>query len=183
MRWLLWALLGVACSREPVTVATTGDLAEENAALKERISQLENELATAKQTVADRESTIRALESQAALQAAVSGLVTPSQVAAVPSETASETEPSTNLDTSSRITDPTIRDFCEKKWPTDFGMQEYCMKEQAKAAETLRRGNIYDIPGPIFDGVRQRCDDKWKTDYGMRVYCEKQEAEAYKRIR
>jgi len=61
-------------------------------------------------------------------------------------------------------------------------MIEYCEKQQQQAKDNLDRGNVYDVPGPVFGTIREQCRQKWIANFEMREYCEKEQASAYKRI-
>ena len=76
-----------------------------------------------------------------------------------------------------------IRGHCEAKWPTDYRMQAYCIKQQKKAVAKLQRGRPSDIPGDVFSSVRQKCATKWTGDYRMMEYCERKQYEAYRELR
>ena len=81
-----------------------------------------------------------------------------------------------------------IRAKCKNEWPTDYGMQKYCIDKQM---ESVKQFNSYQDRWPEGSEERNiliRCFGKWagddgsKADYSMTVYCFDQQLEAYQSL-
>jgi hypothetical protein len=86
------------------------------------------------------------------------------------------------------------KEFCSKKWPNDYSMQEYCIEKQRKATvEILKLLASYGIteqntggtlklnPPPAGDKYRTLfidCLSKWETDKVMLLFCFEKQVEA-----
>jgi hypothetical protein len=75
-----------------------------------------------------------------------------------------------------------IRRHCEREWPENYNMRNYCTKQQRRALSTLKQGRPQDIPEEVFAEVRSKCAAEWPEDYGMRQYCEKQQFDSYREL-
>jgi hypothetical protein len=75
-----------------------------------------------------------------------------------------------------------IRRHCEREWPNDYNMRNYCIKQQREALTILKQGRPHDIPEEIFAGIRNKCSAEWPEDYSMRQYCEKQQLDSYREL-
>jgi hypothetical protein len=76
-----------------------------------------------------------------------------------------------------------IRAFAEKKWPNDYEMQEYTIKEQTDAYNWLvANGSYAGVPQDVYDQIKSDAIDKWSDDYEMQEYEIKQQADAYVRL-
>jgi TIR domain len=75
-----------------------------------------------------------------------------------------------------------IKRHCQREWPSDYSMRNYCVKQQRDALAILKRGCPPDIPADVFVNVRARCADEWPDDYSMRAYSEKQQFVAYREL-
>jgi ankyrin repeat protein len=76
-----------------------------------------------------------------------------------------------------------IKAYAEKKWPNDYDMQEYTIKEQTDAYNWLAANGSYaGVPQDIFNQIKSDAIDKWSDDYEMQEYEIKQQADAYVRL-
>jgi hypothetical protein len=75
-----------------------------------------------------------------------------------------------------------IRRRCERDWPNDYNMRDYCIQQQHEALAILMQGRPEDIPHEVFSGIRSKCAAEWPEDYNMRQYCEKQQLNAYRKL-
>ena len=75
-----------------------------------------------------------------------------------------------------------LKRHCQRQWPADYNMRNYCVKEQRDALATLKRGRPPDIPADVFAQVRAKCAEEWPDDYSMRVYSEQQQFDAYREL-
>lgn len=75
-----------------------------------------------------------------------------------------------------------IKRHCQREWPTDYSMRNYCVKQQRDALAILKRGCPPDIPADVFAEVRARCAEEWPDDYSMRAYSEQQQLDAYREL-
>ncbi len=75
-----------------------------------------------------------------------------------------------------------IRRHCERQWPDDYSMRNYCTNQQREALAILKQGRPDDIPEEVFARVRSKCAAEWPEDYGMRQYCEKQQFDSYREL-
>ncbi len=75
-----------------------------------------------------------------------------------------------------------IRRHCEREWPNDYNMRNYCTKQQRQALAILKEGRPHDIPEEVFVGIRSKCAVEWPEDYNMRQYCEKQQFDSYREL-
>jgi hypothetical protein len=76
-----------------------------------------------------------------------------------------------------------IRRKCVGEWPTDYVMQEHCLRQQLEAVRKVQEP--LDIPGAaasVPQQIRSKCATDWPQDFQMRAHCEKQQAEAYRRL-
>jgi hypothetical protein len=78
--------------------------------------------------------------------------------------------------------DQVIKRHCERGWPNDYSMRNYCIKQQREALATLKRGCPSDIPTDVFASVRENCAQEWPDDYSMRLYCEEQQFGAFREL-
>jgi hypothetical protein len=74
-----------------------------------------------------------------------------------------------------------VKDMCERQWPGDYQMQEYCIRKQGEAYYILQ-STPQDVSFSIFEGIRAGCKREWGGDYQMREYCERKQVEAYRAI-
>jgi hypothetical protein len=84
-------------------------------------------------------------------------------------------------------TDPTlseIRSNCASEWQGDYSMQEYCIKRQLEALQSIKP--ILDNPSPIEREIFGKCADEWRKtigfDYQMIKYCFDKQLNAYRRL-
>ena len=76
-----------------------------------------------------------------------------------------------------------IRDYAEKKWPTDYEMQEYEIKQQTEAYNWLAENPSYSgVPQDVYDQIKSDAATKWGIEYDMQEYEIKQQADAYLRL-
>jgi ankyrin repeat protein len=76
-----------------------------------------------------------------------------------------------------------IKAYAEKKWPADFEMQEYTIKEQTDAYNWLVANASYvGVPQDVFNQIKSDAIEKWSDDYEMQEYEIKQQADAYVRL-
>lgn len=69
---------------------------------------------------------------------------------------------------------------CEKDWPDDFRMQDYCQTKQRESYSALQTRKM---SSPDERTVRTKCATDWPDDYAMRNYCEEEQLKALARIR
>jgi len=90
--------------------------------------------------------------------------------------------PNTSQSAASDISS-SIRAFAETKWPNDYEMQEYTIKEQTDAYNWLAANGSYaGVPQDVFSQIKSDAIDKWSDDYEMQEYEIKQQADAYVRL-
>lgn len=75
-----------------------------------------------------------------------------------------------------------IKKHCENEWPDDFNMRAYCIDEQTRALNLLKKGKPKDIPENIFLQVREKCAAEWPGDFNMQKYCEDEQLSAYRKL-
>jgi hypothetical protein len=75
-----------------------------------------------------------------------------------------------------------IRRHCERAWPDDYNMRNFCTKQQREALAILKRGRPHDIPEEVFASIRSKCAVDWPEDYNMRQYCENQQFDSYREL-
>lgn len=66
---------------------------------------------------------------------------------------------------------------CQRSWPDDFTMQEYCISTQEEAAATLAKRD-FDLPEASRKTVIATCYSKWLDDPKMVLYCLETQEEA-----
>jgi len=66
----------------------------------------------------------------------------------------------------------TIATKCQREWPADQRMYQYCVQKQNDAVSALKQGRPFGVDERQWNGARVRCAGKWPDDYVMRVYCE-----------
>ena len=71
---------------------------------------------------------------------------------------------------------------CQEEWPTDYSMQEHCMKNQTESSQTLAEGSPAGIDPAAFRVIRGKCAEEWPRDFQMRAHCEKQQYEGYREL-
>ena len=76
-----------------------------------------------------------------------------------------------------------IKEHCEKKWPTDFQMQAYCVKQQSEAVQNLAKGKPSDISKSRWNQIFSECWSKWTNDFQMMNYCTEQQIKGLRQIR
>lgn len=76
----------------------------------------------------------------------------------------------------------TVKSKCQGEWPTDYRMQDYCVKQQTEAASTLDQGQPSDIEAATFRVIRGKCAEEWPRDFKIRAYCEQQQLEGYRAL-
>jgi hypothetical protein len=79
-----------------------------------------------------------------------------------------------------------IRGYCEKQWPDEFSMQEYCIKEETKSYSSLRRKNFAaDDAHPVASRIFKKCLKEWTEDqveWSTVEYCVDEEVDSYNRL-
>lgn len=75
---------------------------------------------------------------------------------------------------SGRALPPEVTARCTERYPTDFTMQEYCLKRQEEGADALDRRSITSNAL----GIRRLCAWRWSNDLAMRDECERTQIEA-----
>jgi TIR domain len=78
--------------------------------------------------------------------------------------------------------DEIIAQHCEREWPDDYAMREYCVEQQREAVEKLRQGWPSDMPEEVFRQIRRKCAREWPDDFTMRQYSEEQQIAAYRNL-
>lgn len=73
-------------------------------------------------------------------------------------------------------------DNCREEWPTDYQMQQYCMKQQSEGAQKLALGAPAEVDASAFQVIRGKCAEEWPRDFNMREYCEKQQYDGYRAV-
>lgn len=76
----------------------------------------------------------------------------------------------------------TVKSKCQEEWPTDYRMQEYCVKQQTEAVSALGKSNPSDVGLAAFRIIRGKCAEEWPRDFKMRAYCERQQVEGYRAL-
>lgn len=65
-----------------------------------------------------------------------------------------------------------IASKCQREWPSDPRMTQYCVEKQTQAVATLKQGRPFGADESRWNDLRVQCANKWPDDYSMRVYCE-----------
>lgn len=169
-------------------------LAKENAALRERVRQLElsasvtSSASTLTPSVPSQPTTPTtgsAPRRGGFTDWGSSSRSSPTPATQIPERahsSSSPTERSIGNENRPITADQSIVARCAQEWKTDFKMIAYCQKKQQDAKDKLDRGNLYGINGTAFDIIRGNCRNEWGTDYSMRVYCEEKQTAAYKQV-
>ena len=58
-----------------------------------------------------------------------------------------------------------IGQFCQRKWPTDWEMQDYCVRKQEDARDSAKSLFLNDV------SIAQHCVGEWPVDWEMYKYC------------
>lgn len=77
--------------------------------------------------------------------------------------------------------DRVIRSHCEAEHGDDYSLLDFCIRQQERALEELKRGAPGDIPAEAFASIRARAAREHPADYAMRRFVEKQQIDAYRR--
>lgn len=72
---------------------------------------------------------------------------------------------------------------CREEWISDYQMQDYCVRQQSEAAQSLSTGAPADIDPEAFRVIRGKCADEWPRDFKMREYCERQQFEGFRNLK
>jgi hypothetical protein len=76
------------------------------------------------------------------------------------------------------------RAYCERTWPNNFSMQEYCLKQQA--AGMLAFKDASDSIGKPLEKALEQCTEDWTKDrlpdWEMVGMCASKQAEAYRNL-
>jgi hypothetical protein len=76
------------------------------------------------------------------------------------------------------------RQHCEREWPDNFEMQEYCLGQQRDGINQYI--DVRDSMGVRLKAALRRCVDEWAppgdANFEMVGYCAKQQADAYHRL-
>jgi hypothetical protein len=76
------------------------------------------------------------------------------------------------------------KEHCRTEWPTDFQMQEYCLKQQA--AGMLQFKQVSDELGKPFEQTLEKCTEEWTKnrmpDWQMIGYCATEQAKSYRAL-
>jgi len=78
-----------------------------------------------------------------------------------------------------------LRKRAAEKYPDNYSMQEYEIKQQTKAFPKLQKleANGYaGVPGDVFDRIVTKAKAKWDEDYDMRLYTIIEECDAYLKV-
>ena len=77
-----------------------------------------------------------------------------------------------------------VETFCEKEWPDDFRMQEYCQERQFDGVKkVLAYVERYQQSGNVVGtAILKNCDREWPEDFAMRAYCIERQEEAAERL-
>jgi len=73
-----------------------------------------------------------------------------------------------------------IKEAATRKWPTDYEMQAYEIKNQTAAYKALQQLSSGNIPANIFQQIKTAAVDEWPGDYEMQVYEINNQLKAYK---
>jgi hypothetical protein len=79
-----------------------------------------------------------------------------------------------------------IRSLCEKEWPDEFSMQEFCIKEETASHRALERVKSNVVDGhPVGQKIFRKCLREWSddlTEWSMVKYCVDEEIGSYNRL-
>lgn len=77
-----------------------------------------------------------------------------------------------------------LRERCESNWPSDFTMQEACLRAQVDGAAALKE--IDRVHGSRFNKQVETCVDQWTKegtpDFSMIATCARMQIESYFRL-
>lgn len=76
-----------------------------------------------------------------------------------------------------------IKEAATRKWPTDYEMQAYEIKNQTAAYKALQQLSPGNIPPDVFQQIKTAAVDEWPRDYEMQVYEIKNQVKAYQNLR
>jgi hypothetical protein len=79
--------------------------------------------------------------------------------------------------------DEIIRKSCEKEYPDDFAMQDYCIDKQQRALKILHKGRPSDIPEKQFEIIRKNAFREYPDDFSMQAYAEEKQFNAWRKLR
>ncbi len=76
-----------------------------------------------------------------------------------------------------------IKAKAEAKYPDDFEMQAYTVKNETEAYQALRdMTSVSGVPSSVLDGIKSKAASQWPDDYGMQVYTIKNQTDAYQEL-
>jgi hypothetical protein len=76
-----------------------------------------------------------------------------------------------------------IKAKAQAKWPDDFEMQAYTIKNQTEAYWTVQgMASVSGVPSSVLEKIKSNAVSKWPEDYEMQVYTIKNQTEAYKSL-
>lgn len=78
--------------------------------------------------------------------------------------------------------DAQIKQAARAKYPDDYEMQEYKIKEQRQAYLNVQSYSAADLPQNVFAGIRRDAVRKYPRDYEMQEYKVKEQVKAYRAI-
>ena len=96
----------------------------------------------------------------------------PASPTRIPIQSASGEVPATVLNS--------IKEAATRKWPTDYEMQAYEIKNQTAAYKALQQLSSGNIPANVFQQIKTAAVDEWPGDYEMQVYEINNQLKAYK---
>jgi len=65
------------------------------------------------------------------------------------------------------------------KWPTDFSMQVYEIKQQVEGYQFCREFTDRRVPADVFAAIKSNAAAKWSNDFSMQKYEIQQQVKAY----
>lgn len=97
------------------------------------------------------------------------------------------------LTVSFSVSADSVSEECEKEWPGDYQMQEFCIKQAAGGAEAIqdflaRHGMTTDnwvkhsVRGEVPALILKKCSEEWHPDLKMIAFCVKKEEKAAIRL-
>jgi hypothetical protein len=79
-----------------------------------------------------------------------------------------------------------IRSLCEREWPDEFSMQEFCIKEETSSHAAVQRIRASTLDThPVGSKIHRKCLKEWTedlTEWSMVKFCLVEEVGSYNRL-
>jgi len=76
-----------------------------------------------------------------------------------------------------------IKQRAIERWPKDYEMQEYEIRNQTEAYRSAKtKTSATGVPSEVFQEIKQKAIEKWPKDYEMQEYEIRNQTEAYRKL-